>query len=146
MSGIVLGYDDSPAARAAMQWAAAQAALTEVEVIVVYVLSSVVEWELAAVQVNPDPIRHEFERRLREDWSSPLRQHGIRHRTTVAVGRVADQLIHVAQDASADLIVIGMTTHGSLAELANKSTLRQLRGHAVRPVVAVPAEWASVAG
>ena len=42
--------------------------------------------------------------------------------------------------------MISMTSHGSLAELANKSTLRQLRGHAVRPVVAVPAEWAAVAG
>lgn len=142
MSAIVLGYDDSPAARAAMHWAGGQARLTDAEVSVIYVLSSVVQWELAAIQVNPDPIRHEFERRLRDDWSSPLRRDGVRHRTEVAVGRVADELIRIAQQVSADLIVIGMTSHGSLAELANKSTLRQLRGHAVRPVVAVPPEWA----
>jgi len=141
VSGIVLGYDDSPAARAAMRWAGDQAQLTAVEVRVVYVVSSAAEWELAAIQVDPDPIRHEFERRLREDWSTPLRERGVRHDTCVMVGRVADQLMHAAQDMTADLIVVGMTQHGSLAQIVGSSTIRALRGHAVRPVVAVPAEW-----
>ena len=143
MSGIVLGYDDSPAAQAAMRWVGDQATLTAAEVRVVYVVSSAAEWELAAVQVDPDPIRHEFERRLRDEWSVPLRDRGVQHHTCVMVGRVADGLMHAAQEMSADLIVVGMTQHGSLAQLVGSSTMRALRGHAVRPVVAVPAEWAA---
>jgi len=141
MSGIVLGFDDSPASRAAMQWAGRQALLTEVEVRVVYVVSSVAEWELAAIQIDPIPMRQEFERRLRGDWSAPLRELGVRYHTHVTVGRVADGLMHAAQEISADIIVVGMTTHGALAQLVGSSTMRALDGHAVRPVVAVPAGW-----
>ncbi len=141
MSGIVLGYDHSDAAQAAMRWATAQARLTGAPVTTVYVVSSTVEWELAAVQINPDPVRHGFERRLEDEWIAPLRAAGIEHHTVVRVGRVPDELMRVAAETEADLIVIGMTTHGALAELVSKSTLRTLRGKAVRPVVTVPAGW-----
>jgi nucleotide-binding universal stress UspA family protein len=141
MSGIVLGYDHSEAAEAAMHWSIGQARRTSTAITVVYVVSSVVEWELAAVQINPDPVRHEFEQVLKDKWTAPLRTAGIEHHTTVRVGRVADELMHLAVETAADLIVIGMTTHGSLAELVSKSTLRTLRGRAVRPVVTVPAGW-----
>jgi nucleotide-binding universal stress UspA family protein len=141
VSGIVLGYDHSPAAQAAMRWAAEQAQRCGTEVRVVYVVSSVSEWELAAIQVDPDPIRHEIERRLRDEWCLPLEERGVPFISCVKIGRVGDALMHAAQEMTADLIVVGMTQHGSLTQIVGSSAMRALRGHAVRPVVAVPAEW-----
>ena len=77
MNTIVIGYDSSAAADAALEWAAGHAACTAGEVLVVYVASSIAEWELAAAQINTDPVRHEFERRLRDEWTAPLRTAGI---------------------------------------------------------------------
>ena len=37
-----------------------------------YVASSIAEWELSAAQINPDPIRHEFERRLSDEWTAAV--------------------------------------------------------------------------
>jgi nucleotide-binding universal stress UspA family protein len=141
MSGIVLGYDDSAAARAAMTWTCGQAQLTRCPVEVVYVISSVSEWELAAIQVNTDPMRRAFEERLRGPWTEPLRRGGVAFSTHVTTGSPAKELLKRARAVSADLIVIGMTAHGTLTELVTRNTMRELRGHAVRPVVAVPAEW-----
>jgi nucleotide-binding universal stress UspA family protein len=144
MSTIVIGYDDSAAARAALEWAIAQAMRTDAELLVVYVASSIAEWELSAAQINSDPIRHEFERRLRGDWTAPVRQSQVRYRTKFVVGRVAEELMRAARAEHAALLVIGMTARGTLSELVMGSTQHQLLHHAVRPVVAVPASWSAV--
>jgi nucleotide-binding universal stress UspA family protein len=141
MSGIVLGYDDSPAAQAAMRWTVEQAERTDNRVHVVYVISSLGEWELAAIQVNTDPMRHAFEERLHGPWTELLRAHGVPYDTHLATGGVAKELLKAARSVDADLIVIGMTAHGTMTELINRNTMRDLRGHAIRPVVAVPADW-----
>ena len=46
-----------------------------------------------------------------------------------------------AQEERADLIVVGMSSHGSLADLVFGSTARRLEKEAHRPVVAVPPDW-----
>jgi nucleotide-binding universal stress UspA family protein len=136
---IVVGYDNSRAAQSALDWAVAQAALTDSELVVVYVASSIAEWELNAIQVNTDPIRDEFKRLLNDEWTAPLREVHVRYRTRFVVGRVADELMRAARDEHATLIVIGMTERGTLNELVFGSTRHDLLHHAVRPVVAVPA-------
>lgn len=111
------------------------------ELIVVYGVSSTWEWELAAIQVNPDPIRHEIGQLLRKDWTATLRAAGVRYQTEVAVGRPADVLLASARHHEAALIVLGMTGRGTLGELVTGSTGRQVAHHAVRPIVTVPAGW-----
>jgi len=143
METIVVGYDNSQAAQAALQWATEQVFTAHGELLVVYVASSIAEWELAAAQINPDPIRKEFERRLRDEWTAPLRKAHIRYRTEVAVGRVADELIRVARRVNASLIVIGMTPRGTLSGLVLGSTQHALAHRAVQQVIAVPAASAS---
>jgi len=59
--------------------------------------------------------------------------------------RVAEALIVVARKYDASLIVIGMTSRGTLSELISGSTQHELLHHAVRPVVAVPATWTDAA-
>lgn len=141
MSTIVIGYDNSDAAQSALDWATAQAALTNSELLVVYVASSIAEWELNAIQINTDPIRDEFKRLLNDEWTASLRKTHVRYQTRFAVGRVADELMRTAREEHAALIVIGMTARGTLNELVFGSTRHELLHHAVRPVVAVPATW-----
>ena|SRR5437016_1180823 len=141
MERVIVGYDDSPAARGALTWAVHHAQRTEAELIIVYVVSSSFEWELNAVQVNTDPIRKEFERRLRGAWTEPVRAAGVRYQIQLDIGRPAEALIDAARRNEAALIVIGMTARGTLSELVFSSVSHHLFHHVVRPVVTVPAGW-----
>jgi nucleotide-binding universal stress UspA family protein len=144
MNTIVVGYDNSAAAQTALDWATDHAQHIDGELLVIYVASSIAEWELSAAQINPDPIRHEFERRLRDEWTAPLRKAQVPYRTKFVVGRVAEELMRTAREEHAALIVIGMTARGTLSELVLGSTQHELLHHAVRPVVAVPASWSEL--
>jgi len=142
MERIIIGYDHSDAAQGALSSGVDYAGRTGAELVVVYVVSSAWEWELAAVQVNPDPIRHEIRQLLTQDWTGPVRAAGVRYQTEVAVGRPADALLASARRHEASLIVLGMTGRGTLGELVTSSTGRQVAHHAVHPIVTVPAGWA----
>jgi len=141
METIVVGYNESEAAQAALKWATEHAKNTDSELLVVYVASSIAEWELAAGQIDPDPIRREFHRRLKDEWTASLRKAQVHYRTRFVIGRVANELMRAAREENAALIVIGMTPRGTLSELVMGSTEHELLHHAVRPVVAVPASW-----
>jgi nucleotide-binding universal stress UspA family protein len=141
MEYIVVGYDHSPAAQGALAWAAHYVGRNGGELLLVYVVSSAWEWELAAVQVNPDPIRREIRDLLHESWTEPLRTAGLRYQTEVTVGRPAEVLLASARRHDASLIVLGMTGRGTLGELVRGSTGREVAHHAVRPIVTVPPDW-----
>ena len=141
MERIILGYNDSAAAQAARDWAIDQAQVRQAEIVMVYVVSSIWQWELAAAQINPDPITREFDRLLRHDWSEPLRTSGTPYRTELLRGRPADAVRDCAQREDAALIVVGMSTRGTLTELLFGSSAHKLVHEAHRPVVAVPAGW-----
>jgi nucleotide-binding universal stress UspA family protein len=142
MESVVVGYDDSPPARAALAWAVDHGKRNNAELVVLYVVSSTWEWELAAVQVNPDPIRREIQHLLHGDWTAPVRAAEVPYQTEVAVGRPAEALLATARRHEASLIVLGMTGRGTLGELILGSTGREVAHHALRPIVTVPAGWA----
>ena len=141
MEHIVVGYDHTPAAQGALAWAAHYAGRNDGQLVLVYVVSSAWEWELSAVQVNPDPIRREIKQLLHDSWTEPLRAAGLRYQTEVTVGRPAEALLASARRLEASLIVLGMTGRGTLGELVLGSTGREVAHHAVRPIVTVPPDW-----
>lgn len=142
METIVVGYNHSPRSRAALGWAAAEARQRHARLLVVYVMSSVEEWELAAVQIDPDPIRREFERLLANEWTATLRDEGTEYDTSVVVGRVGRAIRHCAEQEHASMIVVGMSHRGALAELVSPDDPEHdLARHAARPIVAVPSAW-----
>jgi nucleotide-binding universal stress UspA family protein len=145
MGTIIVGYNNSEAAQAALEWAAAQAECTASDLLVVYAASTVVDWELAALQFDSDPLRHRIEEQLNGPWTAMLRERGVSYRTKFVLGRAAEELMRIARAEEAQLIVIGMSPRGTLTELVAGSTLHDLRRHAVRPVVAVPATWRAAA-
>lgn len=142
MGRTLVGYDDTPASRSALAWAMRHVQRVPGAIVVAYVSSSALEWELAAVQVNADPLRHEFARRLREEWTAPLRDVGVTYETRVLHGRPAEALLRCAEDEAVELLVVGMTGRGTLNELLMGSTTHQLLHQSARPIVAVPAGWA----
>ena len=139
----LVGYDDTPASKAALAWAARHVERAPGELVVAYVSSSALEWELAALQINANPLRYEFERRLREEWTAPLREAGVPYETRVLHGRPAEALLRCAEDEGVELLVVGMTGRGTLNELLMGSTAHRLLHQSARPIVAVPAGWTS---
>lgn len=142
MEHIIVGFDDSPAAQGALSWAVDYTVRTGDELVIVYVISSAWEWELAAVQVNPDPIRREIGELLTGSWTEAVRVAGVSYQTEIGVGRPAEVLLASARRHDAALIVLGMSGRGTLSELVLGSTGREVTHHAVRPIVSVPAGWA----
>jgi nucleotide-binding universal stress UspA family protein len=141
MSEILVAYDDSPAARAALRWGISYACERDRSVRLLYVLSSLSEWELAAIQVDTNPIRARFAHLLRNEWSQLLRDAAVEYTTELAVGRPADVILETARHHAAELIVLGMTQRGLLHEVVLGAIVRHVVHEALRPVVAVPRGW-----
>jgi len=146
MEKLLVAYDHSEASQAALRWAIDYSKSRDVELLLVYAVSSLAEWELAAIQVDPDPVRHSIQRLLNGEWTDPLRDAGIRFETRVLVGRPADVILQFADDEQVSFIVLGMTHRGTLFELLAGGTTEHLLHRAHRPVLAVPAEWTSEPG
>jgi nucleotide-binding universal stress UspA family protein len=139
MEKIVVGYDHTRAADGALAWAIDYAGKSGSELVIVCGVSSTWEWELAAIQVNPDPIRHRIGQLIQQDWTAPVCAARVPYRTEVLVGRPAEVLLASARRHHAALIVLGMTGRGTVGELITGSTGREVAHHAVRPIVTVPA-------
>jgi nucleotide-binding universal stress UspA family protein len=138
---LVVGYDDSDAARGALRWAIEYGRTRDAHLVVVFVISKAWQWELAAVQVNTDPIRAELKRRLEGKWTAPVRSAGVAYTTRLEIGRPAETLLTVARRHKASLIVVGMTHHGTVGDLVFRSTASEVSRRAIRPIVSVPASW-----
>ena len=141
MQRLLVAFDDSPASHVALRWAIDDAAVRSRGVLLLYVISSIAEWELAAIQVNPDPIRREFEHLLQGRWSEPLREAGVEYSTRLRVGRPADEILSTARVERAVAIVMGMSTRGLLHEVILGTVARHVLHDALRPVIAVPEGW-----
>jgi nucleotide-binding universal stress UspA family protein len=139
MGPIVVGYDDTPPARAALRWAAEEAARTGATVIVAHALSPIWEWMLAAFQIDTDRIRLERARNLRGPWTQPLRARSVPYRTMVLSGRPGPALLRLARSTRASCVVIGADPHHHLGHWMNGPVQRFVQHHAQRPVVSVPA-------
>jgi nucleotide-binding universal stress UspA family protein len=142
---VLVAYDDSPGARAALRWGLAYATERELELVLVYAFSSLAELELAAIQVDTTPLERRVHELLDGPWSEPVRGAGVKYRTVARSGRPADVILAAARDEHAQLIVLGMTERGVLHDLVLGQTHRHVVHEARRPVVAVPSDWSAPA-
>lgn len=139
MSGHVLvGVDGSPAAMAAVRWAAADAALRDVALRVIHACEP---W---AVDL-PRPMPEGFENAVEEYCHGVARTAGIvatqcvpglEVTTQVVPGPAAEALRKAALEA--DEVVVGSRGLGGFAGLVLGSVSLGLAGHVPRPVVVVP--------
>jgi nucleotide-binding universal stress UspA family protein len=147
MSTIVVGYDSSPGAEAALRFALSEAKLRHARVRVVHAWPPIpYAAHVWAVAPDPTAVRDQVGAR-RSEALAELRDHvhatqAREHSTDVDVevvgeeGLPDDVLRRSATDA--DLLVLGTRGHGSLANLVLGSVSQACARHAPCPVVIVP--------
>jgi len=126
---IVVGIDDSPGARTALEWAAGMARLCGAEVVAVHArgLLDRLHGTTDGTAEEPGPSMLE-----------PLQRQGTNCRCVIRDGNPVDVLLAESEEASADLIVVGSRRFGGYPELLLGSTSTQVAQHARRPVVIIP--------
>ena len=139
---IVLGYDGSPGAEAAIAWCADYAEALDADVTVVGVVDLV---PFVALPVADSPLSgtaieamEKSTAKALEEGIAPLRERGIDCRTLVRSGNPAETLNKVAAQEEADLVIVGRRGHGGFAEMLLGSVPHALAHHCTRPLVIVP--------
>jgi nucleotide-binding universal stress UspA family protein len=139
---IVLGFDGSPGADAAVEWCQGYAPLLDAEVVAVAVIDMVpfvglppTDSPLSGAAIE---IMEETTRKSLEEGVTPLRARGVDCRTLVQTGNPAEVLNRVAVQEEADLVVVGRRGRGGFAEMLLGSVPHALAHHCTRPLVIVP--------
>jgi nucleotide-binding universal stress UspA family protein len=141
METIVVGVDGSECARAALEFAAREAALREarLRIICAWEISSAVfagGFAPALDQPALDSFRDGAETVVREAVAATKQlQPAIECEGKAVQGQPAEVLLHEARDA--DLIVVGNRGHGGFASLLLGSVSHQVVHHAPCPVTVV---------
>jgi nucleotide-binding universal stress UspA family protein len=134
---IVLGVDGSVDACRAATWAADLARAVGAEVVAVHALG-LLHYLSNGAWVSSDTHRDEISAEFEQSWCAPLRDAGVSYRAELREGNPIAALLEVADDQSADVIVVGSRGTGGFPGLLLGSTSAQLAQHARRPVVIVP--------
>lgn len=116
MNTIVLGFDDSPQAARALDRAAELARARDARIVVTSVAPLLVPAGRGIGPYDPTdpPERHAA---LAKDAAATLAARGIDTEAVTGLGEPGDAIVRVADQHSADLIVVGMTHHPHLARL-----------------------------
>jgi nucleotide-binding universal stress UspA family protein len=134
---IVVGVDDSPGARAALNWALEEAKRHQARVTVLNADSFEVAWiDRADIQRWSDMERQAAETALAkivEDVHAPA---DVELEARVVKGNPVNVLVEASQDA--DLLVVGSRGRGGLAGLLLGSVSQRCVERALCPVVVVP--------
>jgi nucleotide-binding universal stress UspA family protein len=140
---IVVGVDGSPGSRAALRWALDQAQRTVagIEAVIVWAQEPVLYYgyELASVTVTDNDLRAAADTVLMDTLVEVIGSHGrsVPVRPRVIPGRPVEELLRAAH--SAQLLVLGGPTHGTIAGLLTGSVSHRCVQRAPCPVLIVPA-------
>jgi nucleotide-binding universal stress UspA family protein len=139
---IVVGYDGSPDARAALDWAVLEAASRNLGIRVVHCEPDLAAWEAATASMSgaPAPARsvpHEGQA-VAGQAADVVTAAGIPVTTVVTAGTPAGALVE--QSRSATMVVIGSRGHGSISSAILGSTVSHVASHAHCPVIVVRAQ------
>ena len=139
MNNIVVGFDGSPSALAALRWALDEARLRGSHVLVLQAWSVPVLAYASPYAAAPVLELVEANRRAAEDTvANALEEadcHDLVVEHAVVEGGAAEALLDAAADA--DLLVVGSRGHGGFAGLLLGSVSQQCAHHAPCPVVIV---------
>jgi nucleotide-binding universal stress UspA family protein len=138
---ILVGFNDSDASVAALQWAGDAASRIGARIDVLWVLPGAVAWELAVIQVDPDHRRRAMRERLRAKCRQVLGPRSLAYRAEVLEGSPTTLLLREAQRLRSSLVVVGTSHRGAVGDLLMGSVVHDLVHRAVVPVVAVPPAW-----
>jgi nucleotide-binding universal stress UspA family protein len=103
---LLIAYDGSDHAKRAFGLALDIADADEAEIVVLSVAQPAEPATMVETTATIETATEHFEQQF-NDLRQKAERRGVTLRTEVAVGHVADQIIHVATDKQADLIVMG---------------------------------------
>ena len=106
---VVVGVEGSPASLHALTWPA-RVFGPGVTIHAVHAVSPLVELAIAVAQVDSSRLVEERRRELEREWIVPVRDLPLTVETHVVEDEAAPALLRVAEEVSADLIVVG--AHG----------------------------------
>lgn len=138
----MVGVDGSDHAFFALTWAARMAKGMGSEVIAVFAISPPVYLDLGYASMSPpleyDPQwRADIQKQFEQKWTEVLRESGVRYQTVTRDGRAASVLAQVADEASADIVLVGRRGRGGVRELLLGSVSHELVLHSKRPVLVI---------
>lgn len=144
---LVLGYDGSTGARAAVEWCIEHAGLFDAEVVVVGVVDAVFmdglsPAESPAIGLSFDATMDAMVQAVTDvvtEAVEALEAADISCRPVIVRGNPAQSLDRVANENSAELIVVGRRGSGGFVEMLLGSVPHTLAHHATVPLVIVPA-------
>lgn len=139
---IVVGIDDSPGSRRALEWTAELAQGLQARVVAVHAFEPLAHVGELSPGVDLRALRERAVVQVEGELCQPLRQRGVQHTALTLEGEPADVLLGVARKEQADLLVVGARRMGLLKTLALGSTSQKVTHHAGSPVVIVPLDGA----
>ncbi len=139
---IVVGFDGSPDALSALDWATREAASRRLGIRVVYVEPDLSGWDASAATMSGAPalatiIPHDPSKVL-DPAVARVSEAGVPVTTEALAGSTAGVLVE--QSRSAQLLVIGSRGVGSISSIVLGSTVAHVAAHGHCPVIVVRAE------
>lgn len=141
---IVVGYDNSPDSRAALDWAVREAASRHLGIRVVYCEPDLAAWDAAATTMTGTPVMNPtvVSPPVPNDGPALVVQAaalvhgaGIAVETVATAGSPASVLVD--QSRTAVMVVIGSRGHSSISSVILGSTVSHVASHAHCPVIVV---------
>jgi nucleotide-binding universal stress UspA family protein len=129
MSTIVVGYDQTPGSQHALERAATLAKALGSKLVVTSVTPLMVSIGRSGGPIDPTdpPEKHAEELKAAREY---LEAQGIEADYAPAVGEPAEAIVQLAEERSAEMIVVGTREHGLAARLVGQSVSDSVSHHA----------------
>jgi nucleotide-binding universal stress UspA family protein len=129
VSTIVVGYDQTPGSQRALERAATLAKALGSKLVVTSVTPLMVSIGRSGGPIDPTdpPEKHAEELKAAREY---LEAQGIEADYAPAVGEPADAIVQLAEERSAEMIVVGTREHGLAARLVGQSVSDSVSHHA----------------
>jgi nucleotide-binding universal stress UspA family protein len=138
MSTIVVGYDQTPGSQRALERAATLAKALGSKLVVTSVTPLMVSIGRSGGPIDPTDPPEKHAKEL-ETARAYLEAQGIEADYQPAIGEPADAIVQLADERSAEMIVIGTREHGLAARLVGASVSESVSHHAHCDVLIVHA-------
>jgi nucleotide-binding universal stress UspA family protein len=125
----VVGYDDTPGSQRALERAATLAKALGAKLVVTSVTPLMISIGRSGGPIDPtdDQEKHAEELKAAREY---LEGQGIEADYAPAVGEPADAIVQLAEERSAEMIVVGTREHGLAARLVGQSVSDSVSHHA----------------